>query len=90
MPGRFDEPEFDEWDDDPEGPQACDLTDDDDDETPTVPCPQCRRPIPDFVDRCPYCGNWVVQSAGTAGSSRPWLVIAALLALAAFVAWYVL
>jgi len=90
MPGHFDEPEFDESEDDPEGPQECDLAkDDDDDETPTVPCPSCRRPIPDFADRCPYCGEWVVQGAGASGSRRPWLIIAALLALAAFVAWYV-
>jgi hypothetical protein len=88
MPGRYDEPELDEWDEDPEGPQLCDLTDDDQEETPTVPCPSCRRPIPDFVDRCPYCGDWLVQSAGTS-SPRPWLFVVVLILIAALLAWVV-
>jgi DNA-directed RNA polymerase subunit RPC12/RpoP len=31
-----------------------DLADEDEDE-PTVPCPYCRREIPEDAVRCPYC-----------------------------------
>lgn len=93
MSARYDQTDAnDDWDGDdidPEGPQECDLVEEDDEETPTVPCPACHRPIPDFVDRCPYCGDWVVQSAGRSQRST-WIVIAAVLALAAFLAWTIL
>ena len=85
MTGRLDPSEWDEssWDDDdPEGPQECDL--DDEETTPTIPCPSCDRPIPDFADHCPYCGDWVVQSAGTTRRSIGFMVIVLML-LVAFV-----
>ena len=76
MSGRWDQSDpYDAWDEeDPEGPQACDFGDEDD-ETPTVPCPGCHRPIPDFADRCPYCGDWVVQTAGEPSRRNRWFVI---------------
>ncbi|MCK4342774.1 MAG: hypothetical protein KAY37_13735 [Phycisphaerae bacterium] len=92
MPGRFDQDDlYDEaWEiDDPEGPQECDLIDDDDDETPAVPCPNCRRPVPDFADRCPYCGEWIVQSTGVPTRRNVWFVVVVLAVIAAFVYWYV-
>jgi hypothetical protein len=71
-----------EWDEeDAELPQ-----DEDDDETPTVPCPHCHQPVPDFADRCPYCGDWIVQSAGPPGR-RPWFVALVILALLIVLAW---
>lgn len=77
-----------DWDElDPEGPQARDLSRDDD-ETATVPCPHCRRPVPDFVDRCPYCGDWIVQSTGEPRRHRLAFVLLVLLALLAFLAWW--
>ncbi|HPM22582.1 MAG TPA: hypothetical protein PLP66_01670 [Phycisphaerae bacterium] len=76
-----------DWDElDPEGPQARDLSRDDD-ETATVPCPHCRRPVPDFVDRCPYCGDWIVQSAGEPRRRHIWLVLCVLLAGALLLLW---
>ncbi len=93
MSGRFDdsEPYDEEWGAvDPEGPQECDLIDEDEDETPTVPCPRCRREIPDFADQCPYCGDWVVQGAGAPTRRKPWFWLTVILVLAAFVLWYVL
>jgi hypothetical protein len=84
------------WDDeeldDPEGPQECDLAadaDDEDDETPTVPCPHCRREIPDFADRCPYCGDWVVQRAGD-GRRSLWFVAALVAAALVLLFFFVL
>lgn len=91
MSGRDEDTDaYDErWGADPEDPQACDLdNEDDEDETPTTPCPACGREIPDFVDRCPYCGDWVVQGSG-GGGRKGWVVVAAILALAAFIAWIV-
>ena len=93
MSARYDPPDCDDdtWDeDDPDAPQARDVSDEDDDETPTVPCPNCRRPVPDFVDRCPYCGDWIVQTAGAPARHNLWFIIAAIAALAVFVTWYVL
>lgn len=91
MAGRFEPPDFDDaWDDDdPDGPQACDLDADDDDETPTVPCPNCRRPIPDFADRCPYCGDWIVQASGAPARRSPWVVVVAVLLIVAFLYWII-
>lgn len=94
MPPSGDKTEWnDSWDVDPDDdrddPQADDISDDDDDLTPTVPCPNCRREIPDFADRCPYCGDWVVQSAGVPRRAK-WWVIVVVIALTAFVLVYVL
>ena len=66
--------------DDPEGPQAGDL--DDEEETPTVPCPSCGEEIPDFADRCPYCGDWVVQGGGRSARSLLFIAVAVLLIVA--------
>lgn len=84
MPSRFEQPDSPEpeWDEeDRDGPQECDLTADRDEETPTVPCPGCDREIPDFVDRCPYCGDWVVQSSGAPARRSPWFILLVLVAV---------
>ena len=78
MPERYEPPEVnDEWADadDPEGPQECDLVDQDSDETPTLPCPNCRQAVPEIVDRCPHCGDWIVPSTAAAGGRSPWLAV---------------
>ena len=90
MPGRYEQHDAseEEWDEeDSEAPQEDDLTDDADDETLTVPCPHCRQPVPDFADRCPYCGDWIVQSAGPSGRHRPWFIALVILALLIVLAW---
>jgi hypothetical protein len=78
------------WDaDDPDAPQECDLGGGDDDETPTVPCPSCRQAVPEFADRCPYCGDWIVPSAGERTGRGPWVWVAAVAAGAGILLWYV-
>lgn len=91
MSPRYGQSDYDEaWDeDDPDAPQARDIDGENDDETPTTPCPSCRRPVPDFADRCPYCGDWIVQGSGTPARRSAWFIIALLVALAAFAAWYI-
>jgi ribosomal protein S27E len=91
MSGRFEPPEeFDDWEaEDPEGPQGRDLDRDEEDETPTVPCPGCGEQIPDFADRCPYCGDWVVQSAGRRARPPLWLIVTVLVLIAGFLMIYV-
>jgi hypothetical protein len=90
MPGRFDQDdEYPEWEEDPEGPQERDLAGEDEDETPTVPCPSCGVAIPDFADKCPYCGDWVVQGSGAPSHRRGWIVVVAILLVIALAAVYV-
>jgi hypothetical protein len=81
------EPERDE--DDPDAPQARDVSGADEDETPTVPCPHCRREIPDFADRCPYCGDWVVQSSGPPARRSVWFVVLVVIAVLLILAFWV-
>lgn len=81
--------EYNEFEEDPEGPQAQDLVDDDE-ETPTEPCPSCGTPVPELVDRCPYCGDWIVSGSGRAGRRPTWLIVAAILALIGFILLYVI
>jgi|YNPNPStandDraft_1061719.scaffolds.fasta_scaffold274715_2 hypothetical protein len=89
MSPRHDEPEFEDWGDEADEPQERDLVDEDEDETPTVPCPSCRRPVPDFADKCPYCGDWIVQSSGEPARRNAWFVVLVVLVVLTFVAWYV-
>lgn len=94
MPRRpnHSEDEFpDDWDgrealNDPDGPQLRDLTDPND-ETPTVPCPNCGAQVPDLADRCPYCGEWIVQSSGAVGSRSLVLAAIAVLLILALLFW---
>ena len=71
-----------EFDDDDE-----DWYDDDDapDDGDPVPCPECGKPVYDFLDRCPTCGYWLSEAdvrARRAGMSRPsWLRTTAIVVL---------
>ncbi|MGD8451780.1 MAG: zinc ribbon domain-containing protein [Phycisphaerae bacterium] len=68
MPYDPTDDEYEEDGYDPEEPDGADL--DDDDETVTVPCPHCGEEIPETADRCPYCGDWVVQGGEHGAVSR--------------------
>jgi hypothetical protein len=64
-------------------------TDDDewDDEEPLIPCPWCRRDIPEDAPRCPYC-EYYISREDTPPSPKPWwLLIGAILALLGALVW---
>src|SRR5438445_5197050 len=51
-------------------------------EMPTVPCPYCRRLIPEDAPRCPYCENYVSAEDTPPTARKPcWIIIGALLVL---------
>jgi hypothetical protein len=80
-----------DWDpDDRDAPLECDLArGGDEDEAETVPCPHCRREVPDFADRCHHCGEWIVQSAG-AHQRNLWYLPVVIIVLAIVAAWAML
>ena len=55
----------DEWDED---------WDADEDDEPTVPCPYCRREIPEDVVQCPYCEQYI-SSVDAPPSRKPWWLV---------------
>jgi predicted nucleic acid-binding Zn ribbon protein len=85
--------EFDERDpDDDQGPSLTDRDDpdeadiDDGDEPEFVPCPYCRKPIPEDAAICPRCGNFIVDDA--APRRRPWWIwIGVILCLLGVLFW---
>ena len=70
-------------------PDAFDADDDDDGgEAETVPCPYCRRAVPEGVALCPYCRSFI--SFEDASARRPWwLVAGAIVCLLIVVLWVV-
>lgn len=77
----------DDCEDDLEAPQEADLRDPDDDETTTLPCPHCGGEVAELADRCPNCGDWIVQ--GQPRRRRPGLllVVIGLLILVVVLFW---
>lgn len=65
-----DEPD-DDWDEDDEVAAS---DEDDDDEVDTVPCPNCRKPIPEDAPRCPYCEQYI-SAEDVAPDRKPWWII---------------
>ena len=83
-----------EWDDDnppDEGPLQSDLEEfGGDDEPPTAPCPNCGAEIYDDSPRCPVCGEYIFATAGAVHRSAWWWVLAAAVALIAFICYILL
>jgi len=50
-----------------------------------VPCPECGKPVYDFVDHCPACGYWITSAdreAHRSGTSQSgWLRTTAIIVL---------
>jgi hypothetical protein len=49
-------------------------------------CPACRKPIYEDTERCPHCGEFI-SSADTSDRKPMWVIIAAIVCLAAIM-WY--
>ena len=62
-PWNDDSDDADDFDVDPEEPQECDLEDEGDceDAYDVEPCPNCGKDVSELAERCPYCGEWIVQ-----------------------------
>lgn len=75
-----------EWEDDPEAPDASDCTPDDA-EADDATCPSCGAAVYHDAERCPYCGDYITPTFGTARPARRglWIAVSAL-AIAAFLA----
>ena len=58
----------------------------DEDSVDTVPCPYCKQAVYEDVERCPSCENYLSQE-DSPPQTRPWMIVAALLALAGALTW---
>lgn len=52
----------------------------------TVTCPHCKSSIYEEAELCPHCGNYISEEDSPRQTPR-WVVIGALLALAAALSW---
>ena len=85
-----DDDEDDPHADEPQDPDESDIDDSDDPEL--VPCPFCRKSISEDADICPHCRNYMSHEDPAVPTSwRPiWVIVAAVLALAAVAGWYLM
>ena len=74
---------------DPDGPQACDLTGQDD-ETETVACPSCGESVPEFADRCHHCGDWIIPQGQKSVSNHNLLFVAVVFLLVLVLLYWLL
>lgn len=77
-----------DWEDDHDAPQECDLDDDDDDAV--VDCPNCGREVSELADRCPHCGDWIVHDAAavsTGWKRGAFVALAAVVLLIVLLIW---
>ncbi len=75
------------WDDDVDDDYDDEYDVDDDDEEVTVPCPYCRREIPEDVVRCPYCEQYI-STEDAPPAPKPWWLVAGVVAcLVALLYW---
>ncbi len=68
-----------------EGPLEIDLIELGGDEPAMVQCPSCGVDISEEAQRCPHCGQYVVDSAENA--SAGWWLLASIVAAAALLLW---
>jgi hypothetical protein len=57
------------------------------DGTDTVPCPYCRREIPEDTPRCPYCEQYISEEDAPPARKPWWLIVGALACLYAVYRW---
>jgi RNA polymerase subunit RPABC4/transcription elongation factor Spt4 len=59
------------------------------DEPAEVPCPYCKREIPDDAEQCPYCGSYILKDDGP-NKTKPWWWIVAVILLVFILIKYLL
>jgi len=79
-----------DFDEDPDAPQAIDLDWDDDEDDDLVQCPNCHRMMPEITPCCPSCGYWIQGESTAERRSRGWFwpVMVALLVAVILVFWF--
>jgi len=60
------------------------------DEDSTVPCPYCRREIFEDAVRCPHCGEYISEEDAPPLEKPWWIIVGAMLCLAAIPIWVIL
>ncbi len=60
---------------------------DDDDDDVTVPCPHCRRAIPEDIPRCPYCENYISEEDAPPARKPAWIIAGVLVCLYVVYRW---
>lgn len=66
-----------------EGPDDADVNE----EEAEVPCPYCKRDIPEDTPRCPYCGCYLSREDAPRGRREWWWFAALGLVIVLIVAW---
>ena len=59
----------------------------DEDGADTVPCPYCRRLVPEDAPRCPYCEVYLSAEDAPPSPKPWWLVLGALVCLLIVIVW---
>jgi uncharacterized protein (DUF983 family) len=75
----LDDDEGDDWDDDSDWES--------DEEEPTAPCPYCGREMLEDSPRCPHCERYISAEDHTAAGRPAWVVVTAVICLAAALWW---
>jgi hypothetical protein len=60
---------------------------DDPDEEPTVPCPYCRREIPEDVLQCPSCERYISAEDHPGRRQPVWIIVTAVICLGMAIWW---
>ena len=69
-------------------PYQSEVDDDwDNDEDDTVPCPYCRRPIPEDTPRCPYCEQYISEEDAAPQPKAWWIIVGALACFFLILLW---
>jgi hypothetical protein len=59
------------------------------DEEPTVPCPYCKREIPEDAPRCPYCEHYISEEDPPPSRKPWWIILGVVLGLYVVYRWIV-
>jgi predicted nucleic acid-binding Zn ribbon protein len=69
-----------------EDPDESDM-DSTDEESAEIECPYCGEVVPEFVQRCPNCGNYISQEGAPRRRPAWWILIGVIVALIGTLMW---